>query len=119
MDNKTLWVVGGLGALVVLWLARRSSGAGAQVVPGPDTSAETQARFGFASEGITALTKLADDMANYAAQRDIEAQRDAAITNAAAAQADAQKVAARESSRGKRGVHVTLPFGLGTYGFNF
>ncbi len=61
---------------------------------------------------------LQEAQAGYDAQLRAEESRSAAMIATAHSQAEAQKVAAREAARGKRGFHISIPV-IGDFGINF
>lgn len=110
MENKWLWI-GGAAVLAVVLFLSRSGGAGSPtVIPAADTSAETAARFSFASSGLNTLGKVASDALGYAsaervatttadAQVRVEQSRDNALVASTNAYADAQKYTSRQTEK--------------------
>lgn len=126
MDEKTMWLAGGGVALVVVLMAT-SGGSGATIINrnDPNAAESDRARADFASRGLESLasvanTDIAGGVSKYVAgaQIAIQRSRDIAYENVAAANADAQKVAARAASRGKSGFSIGIP-GLGSFGIHW
>lgn len=121
MDEKYLWIGGGVLAVVILFMSR--SGAGSAVInrADPNAAAEAQSRSDFASRGLESLSSVARadisggtsryiaDVggatsryiadATTSAQVAIQQSRDAALTRSAQAAADAQITAAKAAAR--------------------
>lgn len=122
MDNKWLWI-GGAALLAVLYFVSRSGSSGAaEVVPGKDTTQETQARFSFAASGLQSLSQLASSIVGYQSAEETQigvaqAQADA-VASSSAAQASAQKYTASQAEKAQNnaGMWGAIGTGISTIG---